>query len=103
MFFMKNKPGKLNLYCSATDNTVRNTVFKPMLHHDRRIRFCTLATMARCPIKMKMRVIALFVILSISIGTKGQVKSQTTSEQSKAAIALAFINDYVKYCGNKDS
>jgi hypothetical protein len=51
---------------------------------------------------MKRKLIAL-LILSVSIGAKGQNKSQQTNETSKIAVTLTFINDYVKYCDNRDS
>lgn len=47
--------------------------------------------------------IVLFVILSGSIGAKGQDQSRETNEISKIDIALSFINDYVKHCDNKES
>ena len=52
---------------------------------------------------MKRKLLAVCILLSISIGSKGQNNSQETNEASKTGIALTFINDYVKHCGTRNS
>jgi hypothetical protein len=54
-------------------------------------------------LEMRRRLIPLLTVLTISLGAHGQNKSQATIETPKSAVALAFINEYVKYCDNRKS
>ena len=40
------------------------------------------------------------IILSVSYVSRGQSKSQGTTETTKTDVALTFINDYVKHCNS---